>query len=189
MIIIINVHDYNKCISLFFILAECNILPHIYIRLRFDEDISDEWFVVFLIFKLTQAFNGLIAKVIDSDGEFLLIEAANVLPPWANPETCENHVFVYNGELHIIREKHKTWLDLLNNLWEKPYFYRASEKVQDVLKRRINIYPSEIEKRHHKARVFLPEKAVSILRQEPRLIALIIRTICHSDPLERKVKV
>lgn len=167
--------------------GECNILPHIYIRLRFDEDISDEWFVVFLIFKLTQAFNGLIAKVIDSDGEFLLIEAANVLPPWANPETCENHVFVYNGELHIIREKHKTWLDLLNNLWEKPYFYRASEKVQDVLKRRINIYPNEIEKRHHKARVFLPEKAVSILRQEPSLIALIIRTICHSDPLERKV--
>ena len=167
--------------------GECNILPHIYIRLRFDEDISDEWFVVFLIFKLTQTFNGLIAKVIDSDGEFLLIEAANVLPPWANPETCENHVFVYNGELHIIREKHKTWLDLLNNLGEKPYFYRASEKVQDVLKRRINIYPSEIEKRHHKARVFLPEKAVSILRQEPRLIALIIRTICHSDPLERKV--
>ena len=163
-------------------------MPHIYVRLRFDEDISDEWFVVFLIFKLTQIFDGLIAKVIDSDGEFLLIEAANALPPWANPETCENHVFVYNGELYIVREKYKTLLDLLNNLQERPYLFKASEKVQDILKKRINMYPNEIERRRHKARVFLPEKAVSILQQEPRLIALVIRTICHSDPLERKVK-
>ncbi|KOX70685.1 Protein SGT1 like protein [Melipona quadrifasciata] len=169
------------------IVEECSILPHVYVRLRFDEDISDEWFVVFLIFKLTQIFDGLIAKVIDSDGEFLLIEAANALPPWANPETCENHVFVYNGELYIVREKYKTLLDLLNNLQERPYLFKASEKVQDILKKRINMYPNEIERRHHKARVFLPEKAVSILQQEPRLIALIIRTICHSDPLERKV--
>ncbi|KAK1117587.1 hypothetical protein K0M31_015763 [Melipona bicolor] len=169
------------------IVEECSTLPHIYVRLRFDEDISDEWFVVFLMFKLTQIFDGLIAKVIDSDGEFLLIEAANALPPWANPETCENHVFVYNGELHVVREKYETLLDLLNNLQERPYLFKASEKVQDILKKRINTYPNEIERRHHKARVFLPEKAVSILQQEPRLIALIIRTICHSDPLERKV--
>ncbi|CAD1479966.1 unnamed protein product, partial [Heterotrigona itama] len=169
------------------IVEECNTLPHIYVRLRFDEDITDEWFVVFLIFKLTQIFDGLIAKVIDSDGEFLLIEAANALPQWANPETCENHVFVYNGELYIVREKYKTLLDLLNNLQERPYLFKASEKVQDTLKKRINAYPNEIERRRHKARVFLPEKAVSILRQEPRLIALVVRTICHSDPLERKV--
>lgn len=178
---------FEKLIENSTIVEECSILPHIYVRLRFDEDISDEWFVVFLIFKLTQIFDGLIAKVIDSDGEFLLIEAANALPPWANPETCENHVFVYNGELYIVREKYKTLLDLLNNLQERPYLFKASEKVQDILKKRINMYPNEIERRHHKARVFLPEKAVSILQQEPRLIALIIRTICHSDPLERKV--
>nr|XP_003702523.1 PREDICTED: protein SGT1 homolog ecdysoneless [Megachile rotundata] len=168
-------------------LEEFNILPHIYVCLHFDEDISDEWFTVFLIFKLTQTFGGLIAKVTDSDGEFLLIEAANVLPPWANPETCDNHVFISNGELHIVREKHKTLFNLLNNIQEKPYLSKASEKVQDVLRKRINIYPDEIKKRHHKARVFLPEKAVLILRQEPRFVALAIRRICHSDPFERKV--
>lgn len=31
-------------------------------------------------------------RVIDSDGEFLLIEAADYLPDWANPETCEERV-------------------------------------------------------------------------------------------------
>ncbi|XP_029053977.1 protein ecdysoneless [Osmia bicornis bicornis] len=166
---------------------ECNILPHIYVCLHFDEDISDEWFTVFLIFKLTQTFNGLIAKVTDSDGEFLLIEAANALPSWANPETCENCVFIYNEELHIVREKYNTLFDLLSNIQEKPYLSKASEKVQDALGKRISIYPDEINKRHHKARVFLPEKAVLILRQEPRFVSLAIRTICHSDPLERKV--
>lgn len=169
------------------IIEECNILPHIYVRLCFDEDITDEWFTVFLISKLTQTFDGLIARIIDSDGEFLLIEAANVLPSWANPETCENRVFMYNGELHIVRDKHKTLLDSLNNIWEEPYLYRAPEKVQDVLRKRINTYPGEIKKRNHKARVFLSEKAISILQQEPRLVALAIRTICHSDPFERKV--
>ncbi|XP_076651479.1 ecdysoneless cell cycle regulator isoform X1 [Halictus rubicundus] len=166
---------------------ECDILPHVYISLHFDEDISDEWFTVFLIFKLTQKFDGLIAKVVDSDGEFLLIEAANVLPSWANPETCENRVYIHNGDLHIVREKYKTFLDLLNNVQQSPYLSKASEKIQNALQKRINSYPNEIEKRHHKTRVFLPEKAVSMLYQEPRLVAPAIRTICHSDPLERKV--
>ncbi|XP_054009481.1 protein ecdysoneless [Hylaeus anthracinus] len=168
-------------------IEESDILPHIYVSLHFDEDISDEWFVVFLIFKLTQTFDGLITKLVDSDGEFLLIEAANVLPPWANPETCENHTFIRNGELHIVREKYKSLSDVLNNIQESPYLSKASDKVQDVLKKRISIYPNEIKKRHHKARVFLPEKAVSILHQQPGLIAPAIRSICHSDPLERKV--
>ncbi|XP_076636947.1 ecdysoneless cell cycle regulator isoform X1 [Colletes latitarsis] len=168
-------------------IEECNVLPHVYASVHFDEDVSDEWFIAFLIFKLTQTFDGLIARLIDSDGEFLLIEAANVLPPWANPETCEQNTFVYNGELHIIREKNKTLFDLLNHIQATPYFSKASDKVQDVLKKRIFVYPNEIKKRYHKARVFLPEKAVSILYQEPGLVAPAIRSICHSDPLERKV--
>lgn len=182
-------NNYNSILLFCTFLIECDILPHIYVSLHFDEDISDEWFIVFLIFKLTQTFDGLIAKLIDSDGEFLLIEAANVLPSWANPETCENRTFIYNGELHIIREKYKTLFDLLNNIQEIPYFSKASDKVQDVLKKRISVYPNEIKKRHHKARVFLPEKAVSILQQKPGLVASAIRSICHSDPLERKVKI
>jgi len=32
-------------------------------------------------------------SVIDSDGEFLLIEAAECLPNWANPDNCDQRVF------------------------------------------------------------------------------------------------
>ena len=35
---------------------------------------------------------GKICRVIDSDGEFLMIEAAESLPRWADPDTCINRV-------------------------------------------------------------------------------------------------
>ena len=31
-------------------------------------------------------------RVVDDDGEFLLIEAAGSIPKWANPDTAENRV-------------------------------------------------------------------------------------------------
>lgn len=31
-------------------------------------------------------------RIVDADGEFLLVEAADTLPRWANPETCVNRV-------------------------------------------------------------------------------------------------
>ena len=34
-------------------------------------------------------------RIVDSDGEFLLVEAADSLPRWANPETCINRVSCY----------------------------------------------------------------------------------------------
>jgi len=33
-----------------------------------------------------------VCSVHDSDGEFLLIEAADQLPKWLNPDTAENRV-------------------------------------------------------------------------------------------------
>ncbi|KAG7199453.1 hypothetical protein KM043_014079 [Ampulex compressa] len=177
----------DKILDASTILEDYHILPHIYITLRFDEDIGDEWFAVFLIFRLTQAFNGLIARITDSDGEFLLIEAANELPSWANPDTCQDRVFIHNGCIHVTRDAGKSFSYLLNNINENPHFSKMSEKVQAAIRKRISVYPKEIKRRQHKARVFLPEKATAILSQDPGLISSVIRTICHSDPLERKV--
>ena len=36
-----------------------------------------------------------------ADGEFLLVQAAEHLPAWLEPDTAENRVFVKSGELHI----------------------------------------------------------------------------------------
>jgi hypothetical protein len=66
--------------------------PHLHGVTHFGDNIEDEWFIVFLLRELTKEIDGLIARVYDADGEFILIEAADYLPSWANPNTCENRV-------------------------------------------------------------------------------------------------
>lgn len=46
-----------------------------------------------------------ICRVVDSDGEFLLIEAADYLPDWANPETCEQRVSAFSTLLSRIKQE------------------------------------------------------------------------------------
>ncbi|XP_008543251.1 protein ecdysoneless [Microplitis demolitor] len=166
---------------------ESSLVPHIYASLRFDEDVGDEWFTVFLIFKLTESFDGLIARLVDSDGEFLLIETANYLPRWAEPETCQDRVYIFDGRIHVVQDKRVPPIQQLKRISENSQNYLLSREAQETLKKRLAVYPDELKLRKHKARAFLPEKAASILAQNPGLIASAIRTIVHSDPLERKV--
>lgn len=49
-------------------------------------------------------------SVIDSDGEFLLIEAAECLPNWANPDNCDQRVILF---LSIIKVHNVINLNLL----------------------------------------------------------------------------
>lgn len=65
---------------------------HIYGVTHFEDNIQDEWFIVSLLFEITKQIPDIIVRVVDSDGEFILIEAAEHLPKWANPETCDQRV-------------------------------------------------------------------------------------------------
>lgn len=76
----------------YFILG--NLPPHLYGISHYGDNIADEWFIVFLLQQITKEHSDLIARVADADGEFILIEAANHLPSWAEPETCENRVSI-----------------------------------------------------------------------------------------------
>jgi hypothetical protein len=70
-------------------------LPHLEGITNFGDNIDDEWLVVYLLYRLTGFDPNLVIKVDDSDGEFLLIEAANHLPKWCEPSNSENRVFIY----------------------------------------------------------------------------------------------
>jgi hypothetical protein len=41
-------------------------------------------------------------RIRDTDGEFLLIEAANSLPSWVTPENSTNRLWLQGGQLHLI---------------------------------------------------------------------------------------
>lgn len=55
-------------------------------RTNYGDSIEDEWLVVYIMLELSKQFSNAWIRITDSDGEFLLIEAANVLPSWLNPE-------------------------------------------------------------------------------------------------------
>ena len=61
-------------------------------RTNYGDSIEDEWLIVYLLRELSRQFPEAWIKVVDTDGEFLLIEAANALPRWLNPEVADNRV-------------------------------------------------------------------------------------------------
>lgn len=63
---------------------------------------ADEWLIVYLLRELSNKFPDAWIRVYDTDGEFLLIEAANALPKWLNPEVAENRV---SWSLHLKKLK------------------------------------------------------------------------------------
>jgi hypothetical protein len=59
---------------------------------NYGDSVEDEWLIVYILRELSNRFEDLWIKVTDTDGEFLLIEAANTLPRWLNPEIADNRV-------------------------------------------------------------------------------------------------
>jgi hypothetical protein len=58
----------------------------------YGDSVEDEWLIVYILRELSNRFPELWIKAVDTDGEFLLIEAANALPRWLNPEIADNRV-------------------------------------------------------------------------------------------------
>lgn len=68
--------------------------PYLVLRgkTNYGDSIADEWLIVYILRELSKTFADAWIRVYDSDGEFLLIEAANALPRWLKPEVAENRV-------------------------------------------------------------------------------------------------
>lgn len=70
-------------------------LIHLHGLTNYGDSVEDEWLVVYILKELSKQFPELWIKIVDTDGEFLLIEAANALPRWLNPEIADNRVSGY----------------------------------------------------------------------------------------------
>ena len=54
--------------------------------------VDDEWFIVWLLRRVTIEWHDAAVQIEDDDGEFLLIEAADALPNWVTPQNAANRV-------------------------------------------------------------------------------------------------
>ncbi|KAJ3513549.1 hypothetical protein NLJ89_g2881 [Agrocybe chaxingu] len=70
-------------------------------RMRVGDSVDDEWCTVWLLKEISSKWD-VVISVYDSDGEFLLIEAAEALPSWVTPSNSENRIWIHNSRLHLI---------------------------------------------------------------------------------------
>ncbi|XP_055701059.1 protein ecdysoneless [Phlebotomus papatasi] len=167
------------------------ILPaHLYGIVHFGDNIEDEWFVVALLYELTRKIPGLIVRTVDGDGEFLLIEVANHLPNWANPDTCHQCVYITYGALHLMEnppESSQGVAEAIGKLRENPGVHRVSNEIENCISLRIGDYPGRIPGNLHRATAFVPVGVAALLRNNPRLIASAIREFCARDAVDMKI--
>ncbi|KAK9112928.1 hypothetical protein Scep_020447 [Stephania cephalantha] len=159
-----------------------------YNKLIVAHHLHDEWFVVYLLFLVSSRFPNLSIRVWDSDGDFLLIEAAYSLPRWINPDNSLNRVFIRNGEVHILpktRFGSNSNPDLLDSLMflvgDVGGEARASDSVQFAVRSRISGYPERARLNVHRVRVRVPASVAAVLKHEPCLVSLAVEGFYDRD--------
>ncbi|KAF7266105.1 ecdysoneless cell cycle regulator [Rhynchophorus ferrugineus] len=170
---------------------EENLPPHLYGVSHYGDNIQDEWFIVFILYEITKEISDTIAKVYDVDGEFLLIEAADFLPKWANPDLCNNRVYIHEGNLHLLTPKdldnpNISVEEALQNIHLHPASTVASVDIQNSLKNKLAIFPVSLMDNFHHATVFVPTAVAALLKESPKFISAAVQAFCNRDSIDMK---
>ena len=169
--------------------------PYLHGSSCYGDNVDDEWFITYVLFEITRRFRDVTVQVCDDDGEFLLIEAANVLPKWITVENSENRVFVRHGKLCIIPPPSTpaqladmrlpltpdSAVDVL--IHDGTGYTVAPPRVQDAIRCRINACRDDtfLSNRHYTT-CLLPSAIAHALTVRPQLIAPAIRAFVLRTP-------
>lgn len=164
---------------------------------KYGDNIEDEWYIVFLLIEISKRFANLSIKVVDAEGEFLLIEAADYLPKWIGPENSENRVWIRNGMLHIISPedvgssmhsgiKISQAIDALQRS-DTILSTCADAKIQKCIKNRtVDVYPRKAKASEFNTICYVPINVASLLHSHPELLNIAVESFCSSDKSNTK---
>lgn len=142
-----------------------------------------------LLFELSRKIPNLIVRVEDSDGEFLLIEAADHLPGWATPEKCTKKVYIMNGHLHLIqRQEDLSMAQAVALLRQSPLAHRVGDAMESSVRQRIQGYldGTATETQQHRSNAFVPLNVARLLQKNPNWVAASVQAFCNRDPIDLK---
>ncbi|KAJ2572619.1 hypothetical protein IW140_000734 [Coemansia sp. RSA 1813] len=134
----------------------------------------------------------------DSDGEFLLAEAAMHIPHWLTPENSNNRVFIYKSKLHIVplaavnsdgKGSDTEIISLsaaLNAVVGDAIVTLASDAAEESAFERLKGYPEKLMQSMHRARCVMPAAIAKVLRQQPQLAAAAVELFYSSDSAQLK---
>ncbi len=164
--------------------------PHLKGRTNVGDSIADEWLIVYLLLELSKQLPDAWIRVYDTDGEFLLIEAASALPKWLNPDIAENRVWISNGHLRVIPlgdghpgSRNLSAKEALAFISNSPNKLIISPFVEDEAFHRIRDYPAAITSSLHHALLTVPRKLAYILHHSPSYISPAIESFYLRDPV------
>ncbi|KAJ2777976.1 hypothetical protein H4R18_004876 [Coemansia javaensis] len=166
-------------------------VPRISGRMIHGDAVDDEWLAVWLLREASREFPGLTISVRDSDGEFLLAEAAMHIPQWLTPENSENRVFMREGRLHIIPLSPVTaggmgLVCALDAVADAGTPTLAPAAAEDAAFARLSRYPDKIRESVHRARCKVPVAVARALAAEPQLIAAAAEAFFARDPAQMR---
>ncbi|PLB53101.1 putative regulatory factor Sgt1 [Aspergillus steynii IBT 23096] len=161
-------------------------------RTNFGDSIEDEWVIVYMLRELTKKHKDVWASVVDSDGQFLLVEAAATLPAWLEPEIADNRVWIHQGQLVIIKPKNPkkgtvtekiSLPESMKIIKEEPARLMRSTMIQEEAFYRLRNYPKQINENLHSALVTIPRKVAYLLNQKPAYISAAVESFYLRDPI------
>lgn len=166
-------------------------------RTNFGDSVEDEWLIVYILRELSKSFTHIWVTVGDTDGQFLLIEAANALPKWLNPEIADFRVWLNSGKLLIIptnqpehakaQEASPSAVLTLDNalrfLQYNPARLLHLPSVEREAFYRLQKYPKQILNNLHHARIIIPRNLAYILHHDPSYISPAIEAFYLRDPI------
>lgn len=166
-------------------------------RTEYGDSVEDEWVIVWILRELTKSFKDLWAKVTDSDGEFLLIEASGTLPAWLEPEVAENRVWINNAELRIIKpaansrsskrtDEKLSLPEARTVILTEPKRLMYSTSMEEEAFFRLRNYPGQIAENMHHAIISIPRKIAFLLHQKPSYISPVVEAFYLRDPIALK---
>ncbi|CAE6470381.1 unnamed protein product [Rhizoctonia solani] len=184
---------------------------NLYGRMRVGDCVDDEWCAVWLLREISIKWD-LVVSVHDTDGEFLLIEAADVLPAWITPENAENRVWIYGGHLHILplsyisdpstrptqrnnninddldaqtsTEEYLSVTDALKFIFDDNAATRAGDDAEQAAWNRVVKYPAALSQHIHRAKAYLPMDVARALSVNPSLVQRAVEAFYTRDGLQ-----
>lgn len=168
---------------------------------NYGDSVEDEWLIVYLLREISRRFPELWIRVTDSDGEFLLIEAANALPRWLNPEIADNRVWIHNNTLRIIPlaaagpttsgktapiSRSLSVTEAQKILEDAPQSLIHSPLVEAEAFYRLRNYPAQINASLHHSLVRIPRKLAQIIHSCPSSISYAVDAFYLRDPVAMK---
>ncbi|KAH7325117.1 SGT1 protein-domain-containing protein [Stachybotrys elegans] len=161
----------------------------------YGDAVEDEWLIVYMLRELSKSYPDLWIRICDTDGEFLLIEAANVLPRWLSPESDQNRVWIHQAQLWLIPAKTDDPSSQSRNLTmaEAVQFIKSQKKalvhsslIEEEAFYRLAKYPGHITDSIHYSLVTVPRKVAHVLHSVPKSIAPAVEAFYLRDPLSLK---